>query len=167
MKELTEQRIKKLSIRLRGIAKKYGIWDYEGFTNDYFVNILSGKGQKQTLNQFAIDWLRSRLGRPSVVSEKTTRMKALFHCAASMSLDSGDTMEVSVSDSSYERMKWEEIFQELQITGRQRGMLLLSIDGYKMYEIAERYLVTESRVSQVLTSVRAKIQLILDTYEEI
>lgn len=61
LKYLTSEKLRK---NLHIAFKRFRIpGEFEDFEADYRLHILEGRGKKQTVQQFAIDWLRGEYGR--------------------------------------------------------------------------------------------------------
>ena len=62
--DVTEANYLKIKKRIRAGLMRYNLCHLaEDFTHDYFIHVLNGHGQHQTINQFIIDNLRKLTGR--------------------------------------------------------------------------------------------------------
>ncbi len=119
--------------------------DFEDFYQDYAVNILEGKGAHQTIDYFAIDWLREK----TFYNRKLKIAPKFFELNPSFDFRKAENSHLS------------EAYRELVIdlankhVGRTRIIVFLHyLFGLNLSEIGDVLNVTESRVSQLLTKIR-------------
>ena len=124
--------------RMKVIHSRYNIPEsFDDFFQDYRVAILSGKSAHQTLDQFAIDYIRKVLGRNG--------QRADFH--NTIEIHDRDT---PVTDKS--SIDLNTILDSLKGSGRIAGHLYFRY-SMNVGEIALLLGVTSGRVSQIIKSV--------------
>lgn len=115
----------------------------EDFISDYRLAILEGKASKQTLDQFAIDYLRNKLGR--------TGSKVALHNAGELLDEHAKSVDFIPSD--------EFINLRDQLSGLSRAVLVLIYKyGFDQLEIAEVFGCSECNVSLAKTKMLEEIR---------
>ena len=139
--------LKTLKRRLQFVFIKFKIsGDFDDFFQTYCLEYYAGLHQGQTLDQFAIDYLRKLIGR----NGKKAHQELVMEFDAQRDSASSEEEKHSVADLKAEINKLE---------GRHRtiaGLFLLY--GFSTSELAFLLDVTESRVHQIVTDITHKIR---------
>lgn len=119
--------------------------DFEDFYHDYIIHVLEGHGTHQTLDYFAIDWLRGKTfyNRKKKTAPAFCEFKTNVH--------------ISQIESIYLGQGYKDIVHDLasKYKGRARILVFLYyIYGLNHIEIAKILNLTEPRISQLLTMIR-------------
>ena len=136
----------RLRKRLLLVYQKYNIpGEYEDFYQSYCIHILEGKGQSQTLDQYAIDFLRSKLGR-NVDAKKALVGAVEFDDFMKSDLDYGEN-----------QVMCEQIVDRFK--GSRRIILILRWKyGFSEKEIAYLFNVSDSRISQTFNELKKEFK---------
>lgn len=118
--------------------------DFEDFYHDYVVHILEGKGSSQTLDQFGIEWLREK------TFYNRDKKSAPQFCSFDLLKNFN---EAEVDDETY-----RELILDLakKYSGRYRMVIFLYyLHGMNHKELGFLLNITESRISQILSTIKS------------
>ncbi len=137
----------KLKDKLKYISIKYGKEEiFEDIYQDYCVHILSGKGSKQTVEQFFIDYSRKK---GFYVREGFNDSAAFSLRNKSQSLEDIDFL-IGDCDNIPDGLDLEDL-----LDGHKRSIYILMTKwGFTFGEIAHLFNVSESRVCQIVKSIK-------------
>lgn len=150
-----EKHIKELRKKIRHRTKKFNFneEELEDCTQELLKNWIEGRGQKQTLDQFIIDYLRKSNGR------KGTRKRAYGLSSESYS-DEICAHQISIYGNNELSVDNRRLINEIIATTHhwKRAILILNTQyGYEQAEIGYFFGVSESRVCQWIKEIQSGI----------
>lgn len=126
--------------------------DFDDFYHDYVVHLLEGYGAHQTLDQFAVDWIREK-----TFFNRRTRTAPSIESLDALINSTGSRFEPENREDGLFTEWYREQVNELvkKYKGRPRiAIYLYFFLGMDMREIALLLDVTESRVSQLFREIK-------------
>jgi hypothetical protein len=148
--------------RARYVAKKRGYPELaDDFAQELALHWLSGHGKHQTVDQFFIDYLRTLYGRSGVCSDRSKYSERRNY------VDLTEARDIAAPSRDLEpKREYSHLF-----SGRESVIYELYFVEERSGEAIGEYLgVTESRVSQLLASIKEVIKrhvVLMDGYERI
>ncbi|MDD0853026.1 hypothetical protein HBN50_07955 [Halobacteriovorax sp. GB3] len=130
-----------LEHRMKFVYLRFNVpGSFDDFFQEYRLTILDGRAKSQTLDQFAIDYLRKKLGRNGERRQE------------SIVLEYFDQQSIEFPLSSIETNKFIS-----SLIGTERALFILRFQfGFTEAEMAHVFSITPSRISQVLNQILKK-----------
>lgn len=152
----TKAEIEKVTRRIKRALFRFGYErDEEDAAQDFFVRVLEGKSQHQTIDQFVIDFLRKRYGNKR--HPGGNKKSALEHAD---SFEQGE-FDRTTADLSGEQLENRRDLIRLALrAGKDQDadiLWLFRVEGFNETEIADHYKISPSRVSQRLKRVQSRL----------
>lgn len=146
---------KKIEKRLRIVARKYG-FEPDDFVQQWHLNILEGKSKKQTLDQFAIDQLRKKIGR---FDSPNQEVRQNLHSAFSLTDPENKNIDIAI-DCRTTAFDMAQILDSLYF--EERAVLCFVILGYNVSEISIMLGVSPGTIGKYLKKAQNKARDIYD-----
>lgn len=154
------EREEQIEKRLTALALKKSI-DPDELIQSWYLEVLQGKSQKQTLDQFLIDYLRKTQGRSDL---KSRDQRVAFNNAKSENSD-GTQVQIPSGNEifnqagcAYDYKKFVSLLPLME-----RASLILTDIGFEQKEIGFILGVSAPRISQFLKNAHTQLEVLRDS----
>lgn len=169
----TPEGIRDLSKRVhasyRAITKDFNVENAEDIAADVMARYVEGKSQHQLVDHTVLDLVRSQKGSRRGSTEKYYHSKKSIVGATPVGNDLWKYDKRSVEPEALKNLEFESTKEILEALPDKKMRMIAKLSfiwGLQMKEISDLFEVTETRVSQIIKSIKEKIALKLKQKEK-
>lgn len=156
LRNFSDEQYEAWRVRMGIIMEKLGrANEAEDALNEFCAGALEGKHQHQTLDQFAIDYLRKRSGRKG--SRGYLERQELQRAASIEQTVLGNQLGIDSRRDVDARLDLERVRDSLKEPRDKLIFQLYHIEGFTMKEIGEELDLSEARVDQLLSKSEREV----------